>query len=33
MVERFKPLTVQALVSAYEDAVDELKRETVRRRS
>lgn len=33
MVERFKPLTVQALVSAYEDAVDELKRETVRRRA
>jgi DNA-binding transcriptional MerR regulator len=33
MVERFKPLTIQALVSAYETSVDEAKRETVRRRS
>nr|AGC71065.1 MerR-family transcriptional regulator [uncultured bacterium A1Q1_fos_324] len=33
MVERFKPLTIQALVTAYEQAVDEQKRETVRRRS
>ena len=33
LVERFKPLTIQALVSAYEDAVDETKRETVRRRT
>lgn len=33
MIERFKPLTVQALVAAYETAVDELKRETVRRRA
>ncbi|MDO9380966.1 MAG: MerR family transcriptional regulator [Nocardioidaceae bacterium] len=33
VVERFKPLTVQALVVAYEDAVDETKRETIRRRT
>ena len=33
LVERFKPLTVQALVTAYETGVDEAKRETVRRRS
>lgn len=33
LVERFKPLTIQALVTAYETAVDEAKRETVRRRS
>ncbi len=33
MVERFKPLTIQALVTAYEQGVDEMKRETVRRRS
>lgn len=33
MVERFKPLTVQALVTAYESAVNETKREIVRRRS
>ncbi len=33
MVERFKPLTVQALVTAYESAVNETKRETVRRRT
>lgn len=31
LVERFKPLTIQALVSAYEEAVDETKRATVRR--
>ena len=33
MVERFKPLTVQALVIAYETAVNETKRETIRRRT
>ncbi|MFT4299705.1 MAG: MerR family transcriptional regulator [Aeromicrobium sp.] len=33
MVERFKPLTVQALVTAYEEAVDEQKRLTVIRRT
>ncbi|EFQ84478.1 transcriptional regulator, MerR family [Aeromicrobium marinum DSM 15272] len=33
MVERFKPLTIQALVTAYEQAVDEEKRQTVRRRT
>lgn len=33
MVERFKPLTIQALVTSYEQAVDEQKRETIRRRS
>ncbi|MGH3423681.1 MAG: MerR family transcriptional regulator [Nocardioidaceae bacterium] len=33
MVERFKPLTVQALVMAYESAVNETKRESVRRRT
>ena len=33
MVERFKPVTVAALVTAYETAVDETKRETVARRS
>ncbi len=33
MVERFKPLTVQALVTAYEEAVDDEKRRTVRRRA
>ncbi|GAA1723606.1 MerR family transcriptional regulator [Aeromicrobium alkaliterrae] len=33
MVERFKPLTVQALVTSYEDAVDELKRRTVIRQT
>jgi DNA-binding transcriptional MerR regulator len=32
LVEMFKPLTVQALVLAYEHAVNETKRETVRRR-
>jgi DNA-binding transcriptional MerR regulator len=33
VVERFKPVTVQALVTAYETAVDEAKRETVARRT
>lgn len=33
MIERFKPLTIQALVTAYEQAVDEQKRETIRRRT
>ena len=33
MIERFKPLTIQGLVTAYESSVDEAKRETVRRRS
>lgn len=33
MIERFKPLTIQALVTAYELAVDEHKRDTVRKRS
>lgn len=33
MVERFKPVTVAALVTAYESAVDEAKRETVTRRT
>lgn len=33
MIERFKPLTVQALVTAYEEAVDDEKRRTVRRRT
>jgi len=33
LVERFKPLTIQALVVAFEQAVDEGKREIVRRRS
>lgn len=33
IVERFKPLTVQALVIAYETAVNETKRETIRRRT
>jgi DNA-binding transcriptional MerR regulator len=32
VVERFKPISVQALVLAYEAGVDEAKRETVRRR-
>lgn len=31
MIERFKPLTVQALVAAYEESVDDEKRQTVRR--
>jgi DNA-binding transcriptional MerR regulator len=33
LVERFKPVTVQALVVAYEMAVNETKRDTVRRRA
>lgn len=33
LVERFKPLTIQALVVAFEQAVDEGKREIVRRRA
>jgi hypothetical protein len=33
MIERFKPLTVQALVTSYEEAVDESKRATVRKRT
>jgi DNA-binding transcriptional MerR regulator len=33
LVERFKPVTVQALVTAYESAVNETKRETVSRRT
>ena len=33
IVERFKPVTVQALVMAYESAVDETKRDTIRRRA
>ena len=33
MIERFKPLTIESLVTAYETAVDEAKRETVRRLS
>ncbi|WP_293786323.1 MerR family transcriptional regulator [uncultured Aeromicrobium sp.] len=32
IIERFKPLTIAALVTAYEQAVDEMKRETIRRR-
>lgn len=33
LIERFKPVSVQALVVAYESAVNETKRETVRRKS
>lgn len=33
VVERFKPLTIAALVTAYETSIDEMKRETVRRRT
>ena len=33
LVERFKPVTVQALVTAYASAVDDMKRETITRRS
>ncbi|MEP7088623.1 MAG: MerR family transcriptional regulator [Nocardioidaceae bacterium] len=33
VVERFKPVTVQALVTAYESAVNETKRETITRRT
>ena len=32
-VERFKPVTVAALATAYETAVDETKRESVARRT
>jgi hypothetical protein len=33
LIESFKPLTIQALVTSYQNAVDETKRESVRRRS
>jgi hypothetical protein len=33
LVEKFKPVTVAALVAAYESAVNETKRETVVRRT
>lgn len=33
IIDRYKPVSVQALVVAYESAVDETKREAVRRRS
>lgn len=33
IIERFKPLTIQGLVTAYESAVDEAKRDTIRRRT
>ncbi|NUS50065.1 MAG: MerR family transcriptional regulator [Nocardioidaceae bacterium] len=33
VVERFKPVTVQALVTAYESAVNETQRETINRRA
>lgn len=33
MIERFKPLSIQGLVTAYESAVDEAKRDTIRRRT
>ncbi len=33
IIERFKPLTIQGLVTAYETAVDEAKRDTIRRRT
>ena len=33
VVERFKPVTIAALVTAYESAVNETKRETVNRRT
>jgi DNA-binding transcriptional MerR regulator len=33
LVEKFKPVTVQALVTAYESAVNETKRETISRRT
>jgi hypothetical protein len=33
LVERFKPVTVQALVTAYESAVNETKRDTAARRA
>ena len=33
VVERFKPVTIAALVTAYESAVNETKRETITRRT
>lgn len=33
LVEQFKPLTIQALVTSYQSAVDEIKRDSVRRRT
>ncbi|MGH3332530.1 MAG: MerR family transcriptional regulator, partial [Nocardioidaceae bacterium] len=33
LIEKFKPVTVAALVTAYESAVNESQRETVARRS
>lgn len=33
IIETFKPLTIEALVTAYESAIDEMKRESVRRRT
>ncbi len=33
VVERFKPVTIQALITAYESAVNETKRETITRRT
>jgi DNA-binding transcriptional MerR regulator len=33
MIERFKPLTVQALVTAYEEAVDDEKRRIIQKRT
>lgn len=33
IVERFKPLSIAALVSSYQTAVDELKRESIRKRT
>ncbi len=33
MVEKFKPVSVTALVTAYESAVNDTKRETVSRRT
>lgn len=33
IVEQFKPLTIAALVSSYQQAVDELKRDQIRKRS
>lgn len=33
IVERFKPLSIAAFISSYETAVDELKRDTIRKRT
>lgn len=33
IVERFKPLSIQALVTSFETAIDEAKRDTIRRRT